>query len=141
MFFVKRRRLKRKSVHKSIFAAAPNGFVFRGLQQSFSDTCASERFAYEKILNAKPPAECFSRQSGELFAVSVLKEHPYGNTFRCLAMSEIVLSQYFMDLTDIALISVDGYSENIRLFLNVWLFHGDHSSFVFFGSVFVRTRV
>ena len=84
MVFVKCGRLKRKSVHKGIFAAALSGLCLRSLQQLASDLLAPELFADEKILDAEPIAKCLSGQSSELLTRLIFQKYADRNALGCL---------------------------------------------------------
>ena len=111
MVFVKCGRLKRKSVHKGIFAAALSGLCLRSLQQLASDLLAPELFADEKVLDAEPIAKCLSGQSSELLARLIFQKHADRDTLRCIAVTEIVFLQQLVDLMDIMRISITGDSK------------------------------
>ena len=109
--FVKCGRLKRTGVHKGIFAAALSGFCLCCLQQLASDSLAPELFADEKLLDAEPIAKCLSGQSGELLARLIFQEYADRDALGFLAVTAIVFLQHLVDLMDIALVSVVGYSK------------------------------
>ena len=111
MVFVKCGRLKRKGVHKGIFAAALSGLCLRSLQQLASDLLAQELFADEKVLDAEPIAKCLSGQSGKLLARLIFQKYADRNTLRCLAVTEIVFLQQLVDLINIMHISITGDSK------------------------------
>ena len=90
VLFVKSGSLKRKSIHKGIFAAALSGFFLRCRRQFASDPLASELFADKKILDAKPIAKSFARQSGELLVVLVFEKYANGNVLGRLPVAEII---------------------------------------------------